>query len=165
MAAPLSCTSSMFVCASQVLDEKPHQHETRTREVACVGVELTQPRPTKASGTRTNMLRALECLRVASLCQPVHQCVSPHRPLDEPCEWWTNLVAARRSRSTCSTATQPYVCSRASRHLATFLCSCASAQGCLSCAALLLPAGATLTRQQPLLPQHTTSRSPPQALV
>jgi len=46
-------------------------------------VEFTQPRPTKASGTRTNMLRARECLRsrVASLCQPVHQCVSPHTDL------------------------------------------------------------------------------------
>jgi len=49
-----------------------------------VVVEFTQPRPTKASvGTRTNMLRARECLRsrVASLCQPVHQCVSPHTDL------------------------------------------------------------------------------------
>jgi len=41
----------------------------------------------------------------------------------------------------------------------------AHAQGALSCAALLLPAGTTLTGQQPLLPQHTTSRLPPQALV
>jgi len=28
MAALSPCTSSMFVCASQVLDEEPHQHET-----------------------------------------------------------------------------------------------------------------------------------------
>jgi len=49
-----------------------------------VVVEFTQPRPTKASvGTRTNMLRARECLRsrVASLCQPVHECVSQHTDL------------------------------------------------------------------------------------
>ena len=98
-------------------------------------VEFTQPRPTKASGTRTNMLRARQCLRsrVAALCQPVHECVSPHRPLDEPCEWWTNRVAERRSRSTCSTATLPCVCSRTSRHLATFFCSCACSRSAVLC--------------------------------
>jgi len=171
MAAPPPCTSSMFVRASQVLDEEPHQHETRTllahiregmvREVACVVVEFTQPRPTKGSGTRTNMLgaRVLALSCGVPLCQPVHQCVSPHRPLDELASGgrieWQHGVPDQRVLQQRSHVPAHHDTWRPS--------SRAHAQGALSRAALMAP---LLPRQQLLLPpQHTTCRSPPQALV